>query len=154
MRQRWLAVVLLVCLGFSASARAEVATIDPSKQPDSTLEPAEVGKLAALQGAVFPSLVSDVSPDDAAVLTLVRRSGYVRLAFVNVQDGAGTPVGERASRFPPTTEVRWRDAHTAVYVSQRPGSTPFLVSLNRDTGDVVTSTLRLPHFGQKGLGGK
>jgi dipeptidyl aminopeptidase/acylaminoacyl peptidase len=144
MRGRLIAVILLVCLGFGATARAEVVNVDPSQEPSMTLEPAEVGKIAALQGAVFPNLVSDISPDDKTILTFISRPGVSRISFVNIQDGSSTLVSDRVNRFPVSSEVRWRDDHTAVFVSQRRQTPPMLVSLNRDTGAVMTSTLHLP----------
>ncbi len=146
MRRRWITLVLLVTFAASAApAAANIFVIDPRKPPVPTLAADEVKKLAALQGAVFPRMLSDVSPDDAVVLTAVGRQGHQQLAFVGVSDGSFKPI---QLEFPLLSNVAWRDVHTAVYISQDNGSdgAPILVALNRDSGAVVTSTLNLPGF--------
>ncbi len=146
MRRRWITLILLVVFAFSAApAAAKIFVIDPRHPPAPTLAADEAKKLASLQGTVFPRILSDVSPDDAVILTSVGRQGRQQLAFVGVSDGSFKPV---RLEFPLLSNVAWRDAHTAVYISQDDGNdgAPVLVALNRDSGTTVTSTLDLPGF--------
>ena len=63
MRRRLLAAVFLICLAFVTPAKAEIVNVDPLQELSTSLEPAEVGKIAALQGAVFPYLGSSETLD-------------------------------------------------------------------------------------------
>lgn len=147
MRHRWLAVILLLGVGLSVTpAAADKATIDPSQEPNVTLEQPEYDKLATLQNTRFPSLLSDVSPDDAAIFAGAFAANEVELAFLNINDGSTTPVNPVALQYGPLSEIRWRDAQTASYVSVEQNGAPVLVSLNRTSGDVMTTTLTLPGF--------
>lgn len=146
MRRRFLGVVLLLGLVLGlAPVQAKISFIDPQKAPDVTLETSEAQKLAALQQVAFPNLESPVSPDDQSILASVSSRDEFGVAFVNVNDGAATPVDQAALDLGPLTEIAWRDNRTAVYIGDDRGDT-VLVSLDRETGGVVTRTLDLPGF--------
>lgn len=139
-------LLLLILVFLVAPARAEIAVVDPDAEPEVTLRPADAQKLARLQQVVFPALASDVSPDDRSILVSASRGQTGGLAFVDITDGAVKPVGREALRWEPFTEVAWRDDHTAVYISGDDRLGAVLVSLDRDTGAVITKTLALPGF--------
>lgn len=147
MRQRFVGLILLLGLVFAtAPARAEIGLINPREEPDVTLDEAEAEKLARLQDVTFPNLLSEVSPDDRSILQLAAQPDAPPLAFLDVQTGALRPVDEAALEWSPLTEIGWRDARTAVYVSGNSRTGPVLISLDRDTGSVMTRTLELPGF--------
>lgn len=147
MRRRWLFLVVLVGLVLSATpAAAVVGIVDPSAEPEVVLEPAEANKLAALQSLTFPILLSEVSPDDNAILAVASSAAAARVNFVDVNTAATTPVDLDFSQLPQFTEIGWRDATTAVYVSANEDFEPLLVSLDRLSGKVMTETLAIPGF--------
>lgn len=150
---QWLIVVLLIALLLGVPpAAADITRIDPAAPPAPVLEPAEREKLVALLQWTQPLLLSEVSPDDSAVLLAHLKLGPElqgappRLEFLNVRTGTRVPVAEPARALPPMSNVAWRDARTAVYISFDPSRGPLQVALDRLTGAVVTRTLELPGF--------
>src|SRR5690349_9654100 len=98
MRHRWLIAILLAALALgSTPAAAEVVEVDPQKDPVTTLDQAESQRLATLQQTVFPSLMSEISPDDTTVLQLLLKPGGrdFDLSFINIADGSSTPVSNQ-----------------------------------------------------------
>lgn len=147
MRHRWFVCLLLLGLVLSVTpSSAKVREIDPSADPDTTLEPAEVEKLGALQQFAFPALYSDVSPDDTALFVVTQRGMDIDLAFQNIADGTRIPIDPVALALGPLSEIRWRDGHFATWVSFDMDSGPVLVTADSTTGGIVTSTLTLPGF--------
>jgi dipeptidyl aminopeptidase/acylaminoacyl peptidase len=147
MQQRWLAVLLLFGLVFTVTpAAATVKDIDPEHEPELTLDEAEVEKIKALQSSAFPALMSDVSPDDSTIITAAFAANQVQLSFVDVNDGSTVAINDSSGTLGPLSEIRWRDANTAVYVSLDENFSPVLVGLDRTSGGVVTETLALPGF--------
>lgn len=152
MRHRWLACALLLGLLLSATpASATITLIDPTgdqptAEPELTLEPEEIERITALQGASFTSLFSEISPDDRAAFAVAFGPEQLDLAFKNVIDGSAVPLDELALIYGPISEIRWRDARTAAWVSFDFDVGPVLVEADSFTGDVVTSTLTLPGF--------
>lgn len=143
---------LLALLLGAHPAAADITRIDPAAPPAPVLEPAEREKLVALLQWTQPLLLSEVSPDDSAVLLAHLKLGPElqgappRLEFLNVRTGTRVPVAEPARALPPMSNVAWRDARTAVYISFDPSRGPLQVALDRLTGAVVTRTLELPGF--------
>ena len=71
MPYRWFVVALLISLVLGVSpTSAAIPPIDPEHPPAPLLEPAELQKLAALRHTYGLSLVSEVSPDDSAVVAV------------------------------------------------------------------------------------
>jgi dipeptidyl aminopeptidase/acylaminoacyl peptidase len=152
MPHRILACALLLGLILSASpASATITLIDPygtsdTPEPQLTLEPDEIEKITALQQTAFTSLFSEISPDDRAVFAVTFGAERLDLAFRNVIDGSTVPLNELALIYGPISEIRWRDARTAAWLSFDFDVGPVLVEADSFTGDVVTSTLTLPGF--------
>ena len=149
MRYRWLAAILLIAIALSITpAAAEVVDVDPEKDPTTTLDQAESQKLAMLQSAAFPSLASEISPDDTTVLNVTAKPGEqsFSLSFVNIMDGSTSPVSELARDLPPFSEVRWRDGRTVVYVSLDFKVGPVIVTLDRVTGALRERPIKLKGF--------
>ena len=152
-RRRWPRVLLvttlvvLVSLATTQGVVVYLAYAQPLRLP-----PAELQKLARLRQTTEPRLMSAVSPDDRTIVTLNlpetgrsgSEAGTPQWAFLDVEDGSSRPIATAALDLEPQTEVVWRDARTAVYVSADRADTPRLVALNRDTGAVTSSPLRLP----------
>lgn len=147
MRRRWLVFILVFGLVLGASpAAAIIGVVDPTEEPELLLEAPEAEKVAALQSASFPNILSEVSPDDTTLVTLTLSPSVARFNFLNVVDGTSAGISNVALNYPPMTEVGWRDARTAIYISSNEDNDPVLVSMSRDGGTVMTSTLRLPGF--------
>lgn len=147
MRHRFVIVIVLLGLVLSVSpAAAIISVVNPRQEPELILDEAEAEKVVGLQGTTFPVLYSAVSPDDASILTLISGPEQFELSFTNIQSGARTPVSPRALQYSPLTEIVWRDNATAAYVASDARDNILLISLNRDTGNVITSTLQLPGF--------
>lgn len=142
LRSRWL--VLLVLFGLLASvapATAKITLIDASEDPPLLLDEDSALRLAALQSSRFPQLVSNISPDDR---TVVQFDGDV-VSFLNILDGTQVNLSDDIFNYPVFTNLAWRDANTAVYISGDENGA-LLVGFNRNSGEVVTSTLELPGF--------
>src|SRR6266487_2670064 len=109
---------------------------------------AESQKLAMLQSAAFPSLASEISPDDTTVLNVTAKPGEqsFSLSFVNIMDGSTSPVSEQARDLPPFSEVRWHDGRTVVYVSLDFKVGPVIVTLDRVTGALRERPIKLKGF--------
>ncbi|MCC6457491.1 MAG: prolyl oligopeptidase family serine peptidase [Caldilineaceae bacterium] len=146
-----LGVIVFAALQHSL-VRAEVIEIDPSQPPASILPPAELEKLTVLQNTKELFLYSRVSSDDSVVVFGSAALGSAtggepeppQLGFLNITDGSLQPVNPAFLMTPPESEVVWRDAQTAVYLSKSQAGTAVLVSLDRTTGSVAASELSLP----------
>lgn len=143
-------VVILTMLigrlsGFASPAAAEIIPVNPLATPAVTLPPAEANKLRTLLGTSFPSLQSDVSPDDRAVIAFAGPLGPV---LMDLQTGTTARVPTAFFRYRRSSELRWRDPQTAIYigVDVAAAGAMLLVSLNRETGAVDTQPLTLPGF--------
>src|SRR5919202_3476237 len=151
--RRWPVVLLLIGLVIGVSLGGTQLTVNylAHVQP-LRLQGAELQKLAALRMTPLPRLLSPVSPDDRTLGTLAipgaGRGGSnpaaPRWAFLNVQDGSSRAINAATNAAEPQTEIAWRDDRAAVYVSANQEGSPLLVTLNRDTGGVISSTLQLP----------
>lgn len=148
MRQRWLVLMLLVGLLLSVSpVAADKRIVDPSQEPEISLDEAEAAKLAQLQNYTFPSIASRVSPDDSTIFTVAyARSGDVLLQFVNVNTGAMVRAGDQALALGPLSEIAWVNERTIRYVSLNTDLNPVLVDIDSRTGAVVTQQFDLPGF--------
>ncbi len=147
MRLRLLTFLILFALIAGVTpAGAEIALVDPNDEPEIILDEADAEKVAILQSAAFPSLESEVSPDDTSILTFVFGPEGPRLAFQDVNTGATTPVQGGWEELGPVSEIAWRDSQHAVWISGNDQVGPILVSILRDTGEVMTETLGLPGF--------
>jgi hypothetical protein len=80
-------VLLLTLLVSALPAQAAVIVIDPAQPPPPQLSPTESERLTTLQSATFPSLSSDVSPDNQTILTFTEVEGTV---FRDLRSGAVT----------------------------------------------------------------
>ena len=146
MRHRLLVVLTLIaCVALAAPVAAKISQVDPFDEPEIVLDPAEAARLAALQGTTFPSLYSEISPDDAVVFSVISSPSDTTVGFINVGSGAVTPVDPAIFNYEPLTEIVWRDAQTAVFISSDDGE-PIVVSLNRDSGAVSAAPLPMPGF--------
>ena len=116
------------------------------------LDPARLQTLATLRKTVEPRLLSPISPDDTTVVTAAMpeagrggsEPGTPHMAFLNVQDGSSQPIDAAALKTLPESEVVWRTARTAAYLAADTAGSPLLVELDRASGTVISSTLRLP----------
>ncbi len=145
-----LCLIALLLVG-GVPARAEEREIAPTDPPPTELSEAEATKLAALQNVVAPTILSPISPDDAAFLVNFSTSESQRLAFVAVADGSQTPVEQATNDFVPSSQYAWADAQTLVYLSERYAIeaqtfVSVLVALNRTTGALSTRDITLPGF--------
>jgi dipeptidyl aminopeptidase/acylaminoacyl peptidase len=140
-------LVIAGSLGITRMTVIYLAHLQPLRLP-----PAELQKLATLRNTTEPRLLSAVSPDDTTIVTMAlpetgrggSEPGTPQFAFLNVQDGSSKAVDKAVLSAEPETEVAWRDDHTAVYLSATQAGDPLLVELNRDSGAVISSTVRLP----------
>lgn len=129
---------------FTSPLAAEIIPVNPLATPAVTLPPAEASKLRTLLGTAFPSLQSDISPDDRVVITFAGPLGPVLL---DVQTGATARIPIPFFSYRRFTELRWRDPQTAVYVGADVAAGAMqLVSLNRGNGAVEARPLTLPGF--------
>ena len=146
-----LVIVVLLGLVFGVQpAAAKIIPIDPAHPPAPLLEPAELDKLVALRHTFELSLISEVSPDDRAVVAIGFLQDSVSsppfLGFLNIKDGSSRPIDPVLVATPPLTDMVWRDPHTVVYVSFDQTGSLLLVTLDRATGAVTTAPLPLPGF--------
>lgn len=139
-----LTVLITSVSGFSSPLAAEIVPVNPLATPAVTLPPAEASKLRTLLNTSFPSLQSDISPDDRALIAFAGSLGPV---VVDVQTGAMARIPISFFGYRRFTELRWSDPQTAVYVGTDLGAgMPALVSLNRGTGAVEARPLMLRGF--------
>lgn len=119
MRSRWLLCLVLLGTVLSvATTSAAITVIDPTQPPQQRLAPEELEKLRQLQQpASFPFLLSGVSPDDQAFLSVEFGEQDVDFVFSNINDGSTVAVDDRILDLPPFTELVWRDATTLTYFS-------------------------------------
>jgi dipeptidyl aminopeptidase/acylaminoacyl peptidase len=134
---------LVVFLALVAPIAADVIPINPFLPPVVTLPPPQAAKLLTLLSASFPSLLSDVSPDDRTVLIAMPSVG---VAFMNLQTKATVPVSSALFNFQPVTELRWRDDATLVFVAIDATGALFLVSVDRGDGAVASEPLEPTGF--------
>jgi dipeptidyl aminopeptidase/acylaminoacyl peptidase len=147
MRHRWSLVIVVLALALSiAPAAADTRLIDPTEEPEITLSEAEAQKLAALQSAVFPTIVGDVSPDDATIFTAAYTPSGVLLQFVNINDATTVNVDDVALALGPLVEPGWLDEHTVRYISLNENLNPVIVDIDSRTGAVSAAEFDLPGF--------
>lgn len=140
-------LVISVFLGATQLSVVYLARVQPLR-----LRPAELHKLATLRNTTEPRLISRVSPDDTTIVTAAQpeigrsgtEAGTPTMAFLNVEDGSSKTIDKAALGVEPVTDVVWRDDRTAVYLSTNAAGMPLLVALDRDTGAVISSTLKMP----------
>ena len=120
-----LMTLLLVLLQLPAQpAVADVTRVDPTQPHAPLLTPDELETLAALQSTSDLQILSEVSPDDRAIVVIAFPLGSAAggepdpplVGFLDIQNGSLTPIDERIGMVQPQTEVVWRDALTALYV--------------------------------------
>ena len=147
MRYRWLLVVVVIGLLGATPAAARIVVVEPNDEINLGMDPAEVKKLATLQSTTFPSILSEVSPDDTTILSIfLRTNAPDTVEFVNVNDGSTRRVSEDVLDLEPLSEVVWRDNRTAVYLSTNTRLGTVLVELDRETGTVKTREVDIPGF--------
>jgi hypothetical protein len=111
-------IVLLSTVLSVATTSAAITVVDPTQPPQQRLAPEELEKLAQLQQPVsFPFLLSGLSPDDQAFLSVEFDQQDVHLVFSNINDGSTVAVDDRILDLPPFSELVWRDATTLTYFS-------------------------------------
>ncbi|NJO83735.1 MAG: hypothetical protein HC828_13665 [Blastochloris sp.] len=95
-------------------------------------------------------VISPVSPDDTSMLVASIAAGdaSLRLEFIDVTNGAKTPVEGFLDLVLPLTNIAWRDAHTAVFLALDLESfQPVFVELDRASGRLGAITpVQLPGF--------
>lgn len=148
MRYRWLIALLLLATLFvgSVPVRAESVLVDPSQEPETILDSAEADKIQTLQSAAFQSIVTDISPDDTTTLIASVRQDGPQIHFVDIRDGAETPIDPAFLDLPTLSERRWRDAKTLTFLSLSLEAGPLVVTIDRDSGAIMTNTVDLPAF--------
>lgn len=147
MRHRLSTIIIIAMLAaLITPVAAKISTVDPFQEPTITLDPAEAQKLATLQQTIFPTVSSEVSPDDAYIYSIAASPDGVEPAFVNIYSGARTHVEDTVLKFDPLTEVAWRDTHNAMFISGNMEVGPVIVSMNRDSGAVSIDSVPLPGF--------
>ena len=139
-------LLLVILLVTSAPAQAAIGPIDPTRPAPAFLPKAEIDKLAALQSPIYPVPVSDISPDDTAVLTgFIRGSNQVaEISILDITTGARQLVDRRAFVGSLTGDYRWLDNATLVHIGLDRTAGPVLVTIDRATGAVTKKPVRLP----------
>jgi dipeptidyl aminopeptidase/acylaminoacyl peptidase len=140
-------LVVAVSLGVTQATVLYLAHVQPLR-----LHPVGLHRLATLRRTVETRLLTAVSPDDMTIVTLSlphagrggSEPGIPQWAFLNVEDGSTRAIDAAALKAEPESDVVWRDDRTAVYLSANKAGSPLLVELDRASGSVVSSTLRLP----------
>ena len=152
-RQPLSLVLFTLCLCLYPSAvGAEIIPVEPDQPPPPILQPAEVERLLTLQNTKELFLLSAVSPDDTSVVFAAAPVGAEEgkgaeppvAGFLAIRDGSLQEIDPSFFMHFPQSEVVWRDAQTAVYLSSGPEGEPVMVSLDRATGAVESSPLSLP----------
>lgn len=152
-RPRWLFITFMIAVLIAGSlAITRISVMYLAHLQPLRLQPAELQKLATLRNTTEPRLLSEVSPDDTTIVTMAfpetgrggSEPGTPQFAFLNVQDGSSKAVDKAVLNVEPQTEVAWRDDQTAVYLSASKAGDPLLVELDRNSGSVISSTVRLP----------
>ncbi len=154
MRHRWMLGLLLLVLVLSASpAWATITVIDPFQPPQQRLPAPEIEKLEQLQQASFPFILSPLSPDDEALLTVEFSAVDMQFVFLNINDGSKVTVDETLFQYPQFSEVVWRDTTTLTFFSVElmlnpDGSVTFgkqlQVFIDRTNGSVEAQETNLP----------
>lgn len=145
---RWSVLVVLVCMlaVCVTPAFAEVIPINPRETPEVVLSEEEAAKLKALQLSSTPILYSDVSPDDTSVVVISLLPTKIDFAFVNINDGSRVAIDLSIQDYGPFSEFRWRDNNTIVYLSATAGLGPLLVTIDKNSGALATTSITVPGF--------
>ncbi len=147
MKRRSVLVLLVCMLAVCASpALAEVIAINPRAMPEVVLPEDDAAKLKALQLSASPVLYSDVSPDDTTVVVISLLPTKLDFALVNVNDGSKVAIDLAIQDYGPLTEMRWRDNNTVTYLSATPSLGPLLVTIDKNSGALATTSVRVPGF--------
>ena len=153
MRHRWLIALLLLIMVLSvSSASAAITVIDPFQPPQARLTPPEIETLEQLQDSVFPFILSPLSPDDQAALTVEFSAQDIQFVLLDINDGSAVPVDPIILQYPPFSEIVWRDANTLTYFGAEFGSgpdgsfqlQPLQITINRADGTVQAQPTAVP----------
>lgn len=145
--------LLVAFLTVDRPAAAEIINVGYDSENLPTLSEAELEKLDILQTARIPLILSDVSPDRSTLViaTVDRLSQTNRqVQFLNLNTGELEGSFALESQvLSPTVPIQWIDNKTIRFVQEEVFGAWTIVSLNRDTG-IVSSTTAYPTEDEEG----
>jgi dipeptidyl aminopeptidase/acylaminoacyl peptidase len=95
--------------------------------------------------------VGRISPDDSTVIVAsgtdeVSENGEpasMQASWMDIQTGELEPIDSKFLQLFPRGEIAWSDNNTAIYVSNNSNGDPVLVTLQRETGEILTKALEI-----------
>jgi dipeptidyl aminopeptidase/acylaminoacyl peptidase len=152
MRHRWLAALLLVFLfgSFASPASAEYVEVNPNEDPITTLNEEEAKRYEILRKSTFTYLLSDISPDDQAIVEgyVLPNGEDIEVSLLDINSGTSTSILSLYTNYPPLSDMRWRNPTVLAYISIDFFTGPFrispvLVNYDRASGGMWVEELNL-----------